>query len=64
MPLKPGKKNQGKNIGEMMNSDTFAADKSPEKRQQMAVAASYEELRHERSKKLADGLKKKGKRGA
>lgn len=64
MPLRKGRSNKVKsqNIKEMMNSSTFAAGKSPEKRQQMAVAAAYEkagESREERSKKLSKGLRKK-----
>jgi len=61
MPLKPGKKNQGKNIEEMMNSPTFAPDQSPEKRQQMAVAASYHKLgetpQESRARKMVEGIK-------
>jgi hypothetical protein len=47
MPLRKGKSKDilTYNIGEMMRSPTFAADKSKKKKQQMAVAASYRQAR-------------------
>lgn len=47
MPLRKGKskKTLTFNIGEMMRSPTFAADKSQKKKQSMAAAASYRQAR-------------------
>jgi len=53
MPLKKSAKKSvmGKNISEMMRSSTFAKGKSPEKKQQMAVAAAYSVKRAASKKK-------------
>ncbi len=47
MPLFPGKKKStiSHNIKEMLNSSTFANDKSEQKRRQMAIAAAYAKSR-------------------
>lgn len=47
MPLKSGKsrKTISINIGEMLRSSTFGADKSKEKRRSMASAAAYGKAR-------------------
>lgn len=52
MPLKAGKSKAtvSENIGEMVESPTFAEDKSPEKRQQMAAAAAYRKARESGAK--------------
>jgi hypothetical protein len=47
MPLRPGKSKKTMliNVKEMLESSTFAGDKSEKKRQQMAWAAAYDKAR-------------------
>lgn len=61
MPLKTGKskKTISYNIGEMLRSSTFGADKSEAKRQSMASAAAYDKARKSGAK-LPKKSKKKG----
>ena len=53
MPLRKGKSKDVLtfNIGELMRSPTFAVGKSKTKKQSMAVAASYRQMRESKRKK-------------
>ena len=62
MPLEKGKSKKvfTYNLREMMESPTFAPGKSPQKRDQMALAAAYREQKESgNSKKKARKKKKK-----
>lgn len=65
MPLRKGKsrKTMTYNVREMMHSPTFAAGKSREKKQEMAVAAGYTQARKSGAKLPRKRSKKKKKGG-